>query len=346
MLERNELARAMTDLPDDLLLEAEQVLRPGKTIRFRRLIAAAAVIALLAVTVCAAAVGITWTVEQEPGEAVVEKYGNIALDYYKDYDGTQSFEKLEYAVPLGVVELPEQNMTQLREVLRRYWEMTRQGDYDLEMAPEQEFVYDSSEVDSYLENLIGRYSTTPHSWSSFGTVEDVERLLGIPLDVSPKFRDAVRAASEDGFGHVVTIRIFTGTTVAQADERKGNVEPTKILVSLYPGGYATNGSANGTIVIPLTQETAQAGIQGLHYSYEKEGAIWQEEQTVGGRDVMFFGNDPEMGYDGWSEAVYVHDGIGYTVSARRDTDIPYYSPNWPYYDSAKEMVLSLLNNLS
>ena len=41
MKERNELARAMTELPDDLLLEAEAVARPRKVIKFRRLVAAA-----------------------------------------------------------------------------------------------------------------------------------------------------------------------------------------------------------------------------------------------------------------------------------------------------------------
>ena len=45
MLERNELARALTELPDGLLLETERTARPVRVIKFRRLIAAAAVIA-------------------------------------------------------------------------------------------------------------------------------------------------------------------------------------------------------------------------------------------------------------------------------------------------------------
>ena len=57
--------------------------------------------------------------------------------------------------------------------------------------------------------------------------------------------------------------------------------------------------------------------------------------------VDLSGNDPQEGFDGWAEAVYTSDGIGYRISACRDADIPYYSPNWPYYDSAKEIVLSL-----
>ena len=104
---------------------------------------------------------------------------------------------------------------------------------------------------------------------------------------------------------------------------------------------ATNGNATGTIVIALTEETARDGMLIEAYSYEKEGSIWQEEQAVGTRDVTLFGNDPEEGYDGWAEAIYIQDGIGYCISARRDGDIPHHSPNWPYYDSAKEIVLSL-----
>ena len=71
MKERNELARALTDLPDALLLEAERPPLTGKVIKFHRFVAAAAIIALLAVTAYAASVGITWNVvpEQEKSRA-------------------------------------------------------------------------------------------------------------------------------------------------------------------------------------------------------------------------------------------------------------------------------------
>ena len=81
MFENNELARALTELPDELLLEAEQTAQPGKTVKFRRFLAVAAVIALLAVTVGAVSMGITWKVEEETGVELVEKYGEIAWDY-------------------------------------------------------------------------------------------------------------------------------------------------------------------------------------------------------------------------------------------------------------------------
>ena len=37
--------------------------------------------------------------------------------YYKDDDGVLDFEKLEYDIPLGVVELPEQKLWDLESVL-------------------------------------------------------------------------------------------------------------------------------------------------------------------------------------------------------------------------------------
>jgi hypothetical protein len=74
MLERNELARAMTELPDELLLDQERTARPQRIVKFRRIIAAAATIALLAVTVGAVSLGFTWKVEPESGAELVEKY--------------------------------------------------------------------------------------------------------------------------------------------------------------------------------------------------------------------------------------------------------------------------------
>ena len=59
MRKHNELARALTELPDELLLEAENAGRRRKPGKLRRIAAAAAIVALLATTVGAAAMGIT-----------------------------------------------------------------------------------------------------------------------------------------------------------------------------------------------------------------------------------------------------------------------------------------------
>ena len=342
MFENNELARALTELPDELLLEAEQTAMPRKTVKFRRLIAVAAVIAMLAVTVGAVSMGITWKVEEESGVELVEKYGEIAWDYYKDNGSTMKFEKLEYSIPLGRVELPEAGMMRLRNILYRHWNLTQLEDYAkaVEVTEDTEFFFDASIADFYVENVANVYGAGQRVEHCFETLEDAEELLGIKLMVPDALREAIRSEAEE-YGSGLDLRIFTGKTYAEVRELKGNAEPIEIIINWQLSGYCTNGTVNGTITIPLNDERAQNGIQGLHYSYEKEGAIWQEEQNIGKRTVTLFGNAPEAGYDGWAEAIYIQDGIGYAISADRDADIPYYSPNWPYYDSAKEIVLSL-----
>ena len=343
MKERNELARAMSELPDDLLLEAEQTARSGKIIKFRRLIAAAAVIALLGVTVCAASMGITWNVEKE-----THKSTGFSLDYYKDYDGTLDFDKLEYTVPLGVTKLPDWNMMQIRDRLRFHWDLTQLEEYaeGHALTPESKFFYDSDDVDWFMEQFISRYSISRQRISSFETLENVERFLGIELDVPDALREAIRAESAKGYERVLSVRINTANTVAEVTEHLGKAEPTEIVIRYELDHYCMNGYATGSIVIPLTEEEAQKGMGSLGYSYtEKEGAIWQEEQTIGGRDVTFFGNNPQEGYDGWSEAVFVQDGIGYIIRTRWEHDVPYYSDNWLYCDNAKELALSLLEDV-
>ena len=340
MKERNELARALTELPDDLLLEGARNAQSRKTIQYRRLIAAAAVIALLAVTVCAASMGITWNVEQE-----VHKSTGFALDYYKDYDGTLDFDKLEYTVPLGVTKLPDWNMMQIRDRLRFHWDLTQLEEYAQynTTPPESKFFYDSYDVDSFMEGFISRYSISKQLIASFETLEDVERFLGIELDVPDALREAIREESAKGYERVLRVRINTANTVAEVTEHLGKAEPTKIVIQYQLGHYCMNGHASGSIVIPLTEEEAQKGMGSLGYSYiEKEGAIWQEEQTVEGRTVTFFGNTPQEGYDGWSEAVFVQDGIGHIIRTRWEHDVPYYSDNWLYCDNAKELALTLL----
>ena len=337
-----EIAHGLTDVSDELLLEAAQAGQRRTRRRYPRIAVVAAIVAMLALTVGAVSLGITWKVEPESGEELVEKYGEIAWDYYKDNGSTMNFEKLEYSIPLGRVELPEAGMMRLRNILYRHWNLTQLVDYQnaVELGEDQEFWFDASVTDFYLQDFANAYGVSQDVGPCFATLEDVEELLGMKLKVPEALREAIRSESEK-YGSGLGLRIFTGQTYTEVRELKGNAEPIQIVVNWQLSGYCTNGTVNGFISIPLTEETAQNGIQGLHYSYEKEGAIWQEEQNVGKRTVTLFGNAPEAGYDGWAEAIYIQDGIGYAISADRDADIPYYSPNWPYYDSAKEMVLSL-----
>lgn len=341
-----DIARAMTEVSDDLLLEAEHARVCRRTVKLHRLIAVAAVIAMLAVTVGAANMGVTWNVEKESGEELVEKYGGLAWDYYKDHGSCMEFEKLEFSIPLQRVEVSENAVSRLRNVLDRYWHLTRLDDYAMshEWKEDEEFVFDAWCVDSYMQHFVTVFGVSQSVEPCYGTLEDVEALLGITLAVPDTLREAVRAEAKKYGDAGLQVRIFSGKTYAEVTELKGWVDATKVIVSWQLSDYCTNGSISCSVTVPLTEEAAQQGVQGVYHSYKREGAIWQEEQNIGGRELVFFGNDPEEGYDGWTQAVYTEGGIGYCISARRDADIPYYSPSWPFYDSAKDMVLSVLTD--
>ena len=316
MFENNELARALTELPDDLLLEEAQVTHRKKPLKFRRLIAVAAVIALLAGTVGAVSAGISGKVERVSYLDLIQRYGGIYEEYYND--PSLGFDKLKYSVPLEVTELPEENM----EILRTLTWRSGLGS-------------GGEAVDFYVRHRNGHYSIPDMPFDSFESLTDVEKLLGITLDLPDIVRENLEVVSEFGSPYV-WVRVYARPTGTEK-----TLEPVKLELSFGLDEVATNGQATGSITIALTEEAAREGMLIESYSYEKEGAIWQEELTVGGYAVDLSGNDPQEGFDGWAEAVYTSDGIGYSISARRDADIPYYSPNWPYYDSAKEIVLSL-----
>lgn len=314
-----DIHRALTEVSDELLLEAENAGARKRTIKFHRLIAVAAIIAMLAVTAGAVSAGITWEKNKVSRQDVVERFGGIWEEYYDGPD-SMGFEKLELTLPLEVTELPDENM----EIIRR---LTRQAG---RAAP-------GKEVDFYVRHRNGDYSIPEMPFDSFASLEDVENLLGITLDLPQAVREKLEIVTDDYSSSWVWVRVYARPTGTE-----GALEPAKLELSFRLDGVATNGQATGTITLALTGEAAREGMLVESYSYESEGAIWQEEQTLDGRELIFFGNAPEAGYDGWAEAVYVEDGIGYCVSARRDADIPHYSPPWPSYDSAKDMVLSLL----
>ena len=182
-----------------------------------------------------------------------------------------------------------------------------------------------------LRHRNGHYSIPDMPFDSFESLTDVENLLGITLDLPKAVRENL-----EGY---VWVRVYarpTGTDKA--------LEPARLELSFGLGEIATNGQVTGTITLALTEEAAKEGMLVETYSYEKEGAFWQEEQTVGGYAVNLYGNDPEEGFNGSAGAIYTSGGIGYHISTSRDADIPYYSPSWPYYDSAREMLLSLFVN--
>ena len=319
MKERNELARAMNDLPDDLLLETEQTARTGKVIKFRRFVAAAAVVALLAVTVGAVTVGIDWTLTKVSRQEMIEEFGPIYEEYYDD--PTLDFEKLETTLPLEVVELPDENMGKIKGLTQR---MDR-----------EKF---GSEVDFYVQIHEESYSIPENPFVSNWSFADVENMLGITLDIPDALRTMLMEKDPPaGFAPMVNVRLYARTSKAT-----GNLEPQKVVIYFNLSCFSGLGQAQGTITVPLTEEVAWEGLLVEFYSYEKEGPIWHEERTLDGYAVQLIGNDPQEGYDENVAAAYTSGGIGYEFHAHWRGDDPDYFPDEPYYASAMEILLTIM----
>lgn len=340
MSERNELARTMTDLPDELLLEAAQPVRRNKPIHLRRLAAAAAIIAMLSMTVYAVA-GINWNIQRTAPE--VHGY---AQSYYQDDDGILDGEELNYQTPLTRVELSRDAMRRLQDILWRYWQLSQTSEY-IETygdSPQPPFRYDSSQVDDHMQTLLERYNPTQSVEPSYTALEQIEELLELTLDISPELREAARKTK-----YGICLCIETDCTMeeaAQMIEQHVFPEPVRLSIQFELTGHAGNGSVCCQISIPLTEETAQKGLSRRHYSYEKEGAIWQTTEALGAREVCFFGNDPALGYKGFCEAVYATGTGGYMLHASIESPDPGRSFPKPVYETAKDMLLPLLKNLN
>lgn len=321
MKERMELTRAMTDLPDDLLLEAEQTAQPRKVIKFRRLVAAAAAVALLAVTAGAVTIGIDWTLEKVSRQEMIEEFGGIYEEYYDD--PTLDFEKLESTLPLEVVELPEENLGKIKALTQR---MTQEKG--------------GNEVDFYVQIHEESYSIPENPFVSNWSFADVENMLGITLDIPNALRTMLMETDPPaGFAPFVNVRLYARTSKAT-----GNLEPQKVVIYFGLSCFNGLGQAQGTITVPLTEETAWEGMLVEFYSYEKEGPIWQEERILGGYEVNLIGNDPQEGYDENVAVAYTSGGIGYEFHVHWRGDDPDYFPDEPYYASAMEILLTIMTD--
>ena len=336
-----DIAHALTDVSDELLLEAAQAGQRRTRRRYPRIAVVAAIVAMLALTVGAVSLGVTWKVVPEK-----ENIAGHANSYYKDDDGVLDFEKLEYEIPMGAVTLPEQKLLDLESVLYRHWNLMQQEEYRSyhDWTPETPFVYESYGVDTYMESYLNRFGTNLRHQQAFESMEDVEALLGIKLAVSQEIREAIRAEFEQGKLHALNVWIESGKTMGEAAEAKGITKVTNVVINFELDHFCGNGWVVGSIHIPLTEEAALAGVRGIYYSYEKEGAIWQEEQTIDGRVIELFGNDPEQGYAGWCKAMYTESGAAYIITSRIESVDPGRSYAAPCYDTGRDAVLAVLGD--
>lgn len=320
-MDHRDIAFALNKISDDLLLEAEAPARKRASIRLGRIAAVAAIAAMLAVTVGAVAAGINWKTER----VEISREG-LWMDYYRDDGEMLEFDKLTYQVPLEQTELDEAAKERLVELL------TQGG-----LSATGRLVYDSWDMESL--------GAEPREEPVFPGIEEVEALLGISLRLSPELRRYIRMKDGIGIEQGVRLLVESDWTPGQS-VKAGAYQPIRVTVSFeLPSYYCGNGQVTGTIVIPLTEESAEEGLEIVSHSYEKEGDIWQEDATFGTQDVMIFGNDPQEGYEGFCQVVYTDNGIAYTLNAKKSKLDPEKLFPKPTYDTAKEMLLPLIENL-
>lgn len=325
-MERHEIAFALTDVSDELLLEAERPCRQATFIRYR--IAAALVAVMLLISACTTVLAeVTWEIED-----VQLRSEQVYVDYYQDYDEILDFERLTYSVPLKTVKLKADAYAAVQDLLMQEWSRWQEiGKITPDLGKEH-FFYDSQADDRGFPE--GEYP-------DLRNFEDVEALLGITLDVSDELRRYVRMKSDEGSFGVEILCGLTGPEVRQLVWDGGKVEPTRVVISFtLPEYYCGNGRVEGSVVIPLTDENAAEGFEIVCHSHENEGEIWQEVRGT----VMIFGNDPLEGFEGWCDAAYSSDGIAYTLFARKSGLDPEKLFPKPTYDTAKEMLLPLLED--
>lgn len=324
MRKQNELAHALTELPDELLLEAENAGRRRKPGKLRRIAAAAAIVSLLGVTAGAASAGITWDVSEVSRWFMIQKFGGIYEEYY-DGPSSMGFHRVEYRLPLEAAELPEENRARIERLVTNYGNRLRQNGESIREG-----------ADFYLQHHQGHYTIPEIPYNSFGPLEAVEEFLGIPLDVPAPLREAVAANQEFDFS-MVWVRVYARPTADGA-----SLEPDRVEIRCELTQYAEKGRGYCTITVALSEKAAQEGMLVESYSYEKEGAIWQEEQTIGGYTVEMYGNDPQEGFDGSAGAVYTSGGIGYHIAGCKFAGTPDYYSELPLFDTAKDILLSLM----
>ena len=340
-MDKYELAQALTDVSDDLLMEAESAVARRRMAGPRMIAAVAAIV--LTITACAAVTtGITWHKEQVELDSA-----GLWLEYYGEYDESLTFDHLELTVPLEQVKLKQDRLEKLEKLLADHWSGTQLSYYKASSIVWENLKdhKDTADADALLMEYQEVHGDHGYCLTGVETLEEAEELLGISLNVSAEVRSALEASAKFDEFEGIRIQVLTGLTVAEMEvllEAGQTPEPVRVVLDFDLVSYCGNGDVEGTIVIPLTRENAEAGYQIEHNSYyEKEGPIWQETAAYGGREVTLFGNDPQEGYAGWAEAIYTVDGIAYIVNAYK-YHLEYPKPT---YDSAKGMLLPLVENL-
>ena len=312
-----EIARALTDVSDDLLLEAENAGAPRKTVKLHRLVAVAAIIAMLTVTVGAV------------------KYG-IEYRHGRENAGETGWHTLAFEYPLAPVTIRQEAYDELTEALNADWsENWSNEDGWQQNQPELHYRGIAEQVEERI-----------------CTIGELEEYLGLDLITSPEIDESARLKWEENQakGNGTSILIFPCADMikyaAQEYTETGGVSLQGVVIWVYLGESGTNAYAGLRICIPLTERFAQTYPAEVWYSEPEVGDYEVEALQITGREVLVCTQPTDdLTKTPTALALYSGDGICYYVYASAEPLRHWLDEPDVMLGHGKERLIPLIENL-
>lgn len=315
-----DLMYAMTDL-DDELLERDS---GAKVRRFRatKVVAFAAALALMTVTVFAAVVGI---------------------NYRAGYDG-EYFNNFEFSFPYEKVTIRQEAFEEMTEKLSQDWVDWYCDDYiDL-----------CKEGNEYGPNYLG--TSGPESMQNLKSMEELEAYLGLDLVTSPEIDTLVNDFLTGDLTEEPSINVLMrGPTWEEAYaeyEATGSVSLLGLEIDLSLNEANVNDYKTLKINIPLSEKYIEYYPTVIRGVLTWEGEYYGKEYSNGDREFVIAKRDFTEDYGGNCMALYTEGGIGYYLycaiwptNPAKSTVGPVQDPELGIFTDAEEIVLPLIENI-
>ena len=294
-MKRIDFLKELNEIDDDLLLDAELPLKREKHIPFKKIGVQAAlivlVLCLIPATVLAVTIGVRILVSQEE----IPNYSDYLTGGFLHIDSKVT--TIEYELAPHPIEVP----LQWEEKLTDAW---------------KGFPYDHSNFTGIdLKDADGRRI-------NFGSISDVEKLLGTSLTSSSELEQITQGA-------YVTLAITDPDRAALQLRTEGIVSPDGVLVYLPFRNHKETGLDPDVVdycglrvFIPLTEDFAQRYAEHAVLSGVDQQEFDQSRfYSSGNVEVILLENhwqeeyDTPRGYAAWEK-----DGIGYLVELKNMLD--------------------------
>ena len=303
-----EFLEVINNIDESFIAEAapKKQRHPGA---WRRVIAVAAVITMLATLLTVSAAGesmnfrIIFGKDNRPvtkDESGVNNFGNE--------EDSLNFITIDIDYQLQPVTLKESTYRLLTAVATSRWKKHLEDE----------------KYDRLQPNGEPKMSFCTDFFPELSSLEEVEEYLGIHLAVTSEIRNAAAEYMPKQVSEMVfRLCIGSASRAEKMFNETGEVTPVGIEIRFYMseapmrnelGHYLTD-QLCGDIFIPLDEEYADYRTPYSMVYYEGLGEMVVEEHTFGEQKLTLIYNKPKSGWYGQAEAVYSKDGIGYSISA-------------------------------